>query len=186
MANPNKAKGTAWESAVRDYLNRRLDLVDVDGRFRDPFSAANIRRPAQEGARDVGDVHAVPFVLECKSVKAPAVPSFLRQAHAEALNAGFPYGVAVVKSPGQGVARGRVYFGVRTWTRVRLALVMDSRTFAETYGFLPAVRGLDSGRWYLSTTVGEFGDLLEDLRALLTLSKNEGAAGVGLPGQKRT
>ncbi|MGY1436673.1 hypothetical protein [Streptomyces reniochalinae] len=75
MANPNKAKGTGWESAVRDYLNEALGLVDEFGKFLDVFSSLNVRRPAQEGAADVGDVHAVPFILECKNVKSSGGPN---------------------------------------------------------------------------------------------------------------
>ncbi|WP_424213181.1 hypothetical protein ACN20G_14445 [Streptomyces sp. BI20] len=164
MANPNKAKGTGWESAVRDYLNDRLGLVDEFGKFLDPFSALNVRRPAQEGAADVGDVHAVPFILECKNVKSPAVPTFLRQAEVEARHAGFPYGVAVVKSARLNVRRGKVHFTVRTWTRVRLSLGMRSRPFADRYSFTVSTRGLNTGRWYFTTEVADFALLLEDIR----------------------
>ncbi|GAA0431072.1 hypothetical protein GCM10010357_60910 [Streptomyces luteireticuli] len=167
MANPSKARGTAWESAVRDHLNEALGLVDEHGKFKDIFSALNIRRPAQEGAADVGDVHAVPFILECKDVKSSAVPTWLRQAHVEAFNAGYPFGVVVHKTRRAAVGRGRVYFGVRTWTRVRTALGYSSRDMRELYGFSVAVRGIDSGRWYLSTSVRDFADLLADIRAVL-------------------
>ncbi|MFE9256521.1 hypothetical protein [Streptomyces sp. NPDC006879] len=166
VANPNKAKGTQWESDVRNYLNAELGLVDEYGKFLDPFDAHNVRRPAQEGAADVGDVHAVPFVLECKNVKRPSVPTFVRQAEVEAVHAGFPYGVAVVKVPRLNVRRGKVHFSVRTWTRVRLALGMDSREFAERYGFTASLRGLNTGRWYMTTELEPFGSLLEDVRKL--------------------
>ncbi|MFJ7419764.1 hypothetical protein ACIQXD_14280 [Streptomyces uncialis] len=166
MANPNKAQGTRWESDVRDYLNEALGLVDEYGTFLDPFDAHNVRRPAQEGARDVGDVHAVPFVLECKDVKRPSVPTFLRQAEVEAHNAGFPYGVAVVKARRLNVRRGKVYVGIRTWTRARLALGMTTREFAERYAFTASLRGADTGRWYMATELEPFARLLADVRAL--------------------
>lgn len=165
MANPNKTRGTAWESAVRNWLNAFLGLVDDDGAFLDPFDGMNIRRAAQEGARDIGDVHAVPFILECKDVRSPAVPTWLRQARAEAVHAGFPYGVVVHKVRGLGVRSGRVHFDVRTWTRTRTALGLSSRAMSERYGFTATVRGLDSGRWYLTTTVEQFAALLSDVRA---------------------
>ncbi|MGW1277572.1 hypothetical protein ACWD4V_11540 [Streptomyces tsukubensis] len=163
MTNPNKRKGTAWESAVRDYLNKAYGLVDSEGAFRDPFDPMNARRAAQEGARDVGDVHAAPFILECKDVEKSAVPKWLRQARAEAVHAGFPYGVVVAKVRGSGVGAGRVHFDVRTWTRVRLAL---GRTTAEmrARGFTVTVRGLDTDRWYLTIPLREFSILLADLR----------------------
>lgn len=165
MANPNKARGTAWESAVRNFLNGFLGLVDDFGALLDPFDALNVRRAAQEGARDVGDVHAVPFVLECKDVASPAVPTWLRQAEVEARHAGFPYGIAIHKTRGRSVAAGRVHFTVRTWTRVRLALGLSSRGMADRYAFTVTVRGHDSARWYLTTTVADFASLLSDVRA---------------------
>ncbi|MDH6108846.1 hypothetical protein P3T36_002977 [Kitasatospora sp. MAP12-15] len=165
MANRNKAKGTAWESAVRDFLNQRLGLLNDAGVFADPFSALNIRRPAQEGAADVGDVWAVPFVLECKDVASPAVPTFLRQARVEAMHAGYPYGVAVLKTRGKGTAFGRVCFDVPTWTRARLMLNLNSREMCGSYGFTLSTRGLDTGRWYFTVRLSDFARLLVDLRA---------------------
>ncbi|MGW6061707.1 hypothetical protein [Streptomyces sp. NPDC055189] len=150
---------------MRNFLNAYLDLVDDNGAFRDPFDGMNVRRPAQEGSRDIGDVHAVPFILECKDVKNPAVPTWLRQARVEAVNASFPYGVVVHKVRGLGVRAGRVHFDVRTWTRTRTALGLSSRAMSERYAFTATVRGLDSGRWYLTTDVERFAALLSDLRA---------------------
>ncbi|MBB1251859.1 hypothetical protein [Streptomyces alkaliterrae] len=149
---------------MRDYLNSALGQVDESGKLRDPFDAHNVRRPAQEGAADVGDVHAVPFVLECKNVKRPSVPTFVRQGEIEAVHAGFPFGVAVVKIPRKNVRRGSVHFGVRTWTRVRRSLEMGTREFADRYLFLPSLRGLDTGRWYMTTDLEAFARLLKDVR----------------------
>ncbi len=164
MANPNKAKGTAWESEIRDYLNRFLGLVDDDARITNPFSAMNVRRPAQEGARDVGDVHAAPFVLEAKNTAGSAVPTWIRQAEIEAVHAGFPYGVVVQKARGRRTRWGRVHVSVRTWTRVRLALGMTSREMHDAFGFTASLRGLDTGRWYFTCTLHDFGHLLADYR----------------------
>nr|BEK66814.1 hypothetical protein KPHV_40410 [Kitasatospora purpeofusca] len=166
MANPNKRQGTSWESALRDHLNRTLGLVDEKGKLRNPFSGLNVRRPAQEGSRDVGDVHAVPFVLEAKDVTRPTVPTWIRQAEAEAVNAGFPYGVVIHKLRRANVARGRVHFGIRTWTRVRLVLGLSAREFHDRYRFTFSVRGLDTGRWYATTDVERFAVLLADVRAV--------------------
>ncbi|MDH6123837.1 MULTISPECIES: hypothetical protein [unclassified Kitasatospora] len=167
MANPNKAKGTAWESAVRDYLNRDLGLAHSDGTPRDPFSPLNVRRPAQEGVKDVGDVHAVPFILECKDCKSSAIPTWLRQTRVEAKNAGFPFGVAVVKLRRHGVHSGSVHFDVRTWTRVRLALGLKSADMYARYGFKLSMRGLDTSRWYFTSDVYFFSRILADVRKVL-------------------
>ncbi|MFD9020784.1 hypothetical protein ACFVZ5_30840 [Streptomyces sp. NPDC059570] len=64
------------------------------------------------------------------------------------------------------VAVGRVHFDVRTWTRVRLLLGLPSRVMARRYGCTSTVRGLDTGRWYLTTTVAEFARLLADVRGV--------------------
>ncbi|MET9148346.1 hypothetical protein [Streptomyces sp. NPDC004042] len=164
MANPNKAKGTAWESAVRDYLNGFLGLVDEYGKFLDPMNGANVRRAAQEGSKDVGDIHAAPFVLEAKNTATPAVPTWIRQAEVEAVHAGFPFGVVVRKVRGHSVAMGRVHVSVRTWTRIRLALGMPTQEFAALYGWSVSLRGLDTSRWYLTTTVRDFAHLIGDYR----------------------
>ncbi|MEU8619954.1 hypothetical protein [Streptomyces sp. NPDC048623] len=165
MANPHKTRGTAWESAIRDFLNRFLGLVDETGALRDPMSGDNIRRAAQEGARDVGDIHAAPFIIEAKDVASRAVPTWLRQAEVEAVHAGFPHGVVVHKTRRAPVHAGRVHFTVRTWTRVRLALGHTSRNTAELYGCTFTVRGLDTDRWYVSMSLWDFASLLADYRA---------------------
>ncbi|MFI1099811.1 hypothetical protein [Streptomyces melanogenes] len=164
MANPNKAKGTAWESAIRDYLNQFLGLVDDRGKFLDPMNGANVRRAAQEGVKDVGDIHAAPFVLEAKNTATPAVPTWIRQAEVEAEHAGFPFGIVVRKVRGHSVAMGRVHVSVRTWTRIRLALGMPTQEFAALYGWSVSLRGRDTSRWYLTTTVWDLAHLVDDYR----------------------
>ncbi|MER5862220.1 hypothetical protein [Kitasatospora sp. NPDC002040] len=164
MSNPNKARGTAWESSVRDYLNRHLGLVDPDGRFLHPASADNVRRAAQEGARDVGDIHCHPFILECKDVKSPAVPTWLRQAVTEAGHAGYPFGVVVHKRRGAGASSGRVHFPISTWTAVRDTLGMPVDDAAGLYGAVYSARGTDTNRWYVTISLADFADLLADIR----------------------
>jgi hypothetical protein len=111
VANPAKARGTRWESAIRDYLNGVLE-------YSHPTDWRLVKRQAQEGAKDVGDLHAWPFVLEAKDVKSPAVPTWLRQADAEAVNAGFPYGVVIHKVRGKGPALARVHITSPTLDRI--------------------------------------------------------------------
>lgn len=81
----NKAKGTRWEVAVRDYLKSR---------------GINAYRPAQEGFRDTGDLHGVdPFAVQCKDWRdvTSAIREGLDGAQKQAANSGQPFGVAVVK-----------------------------------------------------------------------------------------
>lgn len=118
MANRNKAKGTKWESAVRDYLNGALGLVDEDGRFWDPADPDNVTRKAQEGSRDVGDLWAHPFVLEAKDEAKHRFSAYVEQAEREAEAAGLPFGVAVVKRRRASPARGYVVMSLATFARV--------------------------------------------------------------------
>jgi hypothetical protein len=174
VANPNKARGTAWESAVRDHLNDALGLY-VDGwqdlpagltKFRNPADPLNVKRQAQEGSYDVGDLHAWPFVVECKDVKNPAVPTWLRQGLVEAKNAGFPYAVVAHKARRLGVRSGRVHIDVRTFTRLRMALGLNAYAFADMFGLRLTTRGFNSARWYFSTTVDDFAGLLDAVRRI--------------------
>ncbi|MER6365039.1 hypothetical protein [Kitasatospora sp. NPDC001527] len=164
MSNPNKAKGTAWESSVRDFLNRSLGLVDAAGKFLHPGSGDNIRRAAQEGAKDVGDIHAYPFVIECKDVKNPAVPTWLRQAVAEAEHAGFPLAAVVAKRRGFSPGVARVHFTVSTWRAIRDLLGTPVDDAAALYGAIYSARGLDTARWYVTVSLADFADLLADVR----------------------
>jgi hypothetical protein len=111
VANPAKARGTRWESTIRDFLNGVLE-------YSRPTDWRLIKRQAQEGAKDVGDLHAWPFVLEAKDVKSPAVPTWLRQADTEAVNAGFPYGVVIHKVRGKGPGVSRVHITQATYDRL--------------------------------------------------------------------
>ncbi|MEU9047237.1 MULTISPECIES: hypothetical protein [unclassified Kitasatospora] len=164
MSNPNKARGTAWESAVRDFLNRRLGLVDSAGKLLAPMNGENIRRAAQEGARDVGDIHAAPFILECKDVKGSAVPTWIRQGLAEADNAGFPLSAVVHKRRNSGTATARVHFSVSTWTAIRDSLGMPVDDAVGLYGAEYTARGIDTARWYVTVSLADFADLLSDIR----------------------
>lgn len=174
MANPNKAKGTEWESAIRDYLNDQLGLY-VDGwrdlpagttKFRRPADPLNVKRQAQEGNHDVGDLHASPFILEAKDVASKAVPTWLRQAHIEAKHAGFPFGVAVHKTRRAGVARGSVHIGLRTWTRIRLVLGYTTGEMRAAFRFVPSLRGWDTSKWYMTTDLETFACILAHVRAV--------------------
>lgn len=182
MANPNKTKGTAWESEVTDYLNEQLghyrenwraDKLRGIARFREPLSPLNVKRQAQAGAADVGDLWAWPFIVECKDVASEAVPAWLRQAEAERINAGFTYGVVVHKRRNANVATARVHLSVRDFTRVRQALKRgvafhtaewDAGDMARIYGFTLTARGIDTSCWRATTSLADFARLLRDMR----------------------
>lgn len=104
MSNPNKAKGTKWESDVRDFLRE---------------SGLDVEVLRQRGSVDEGDgVVRSPlgrFVLEAKNHRTISLPEFVRQARAEAelfaetrqLNVPVT-GVAVVKARGKSTGDGFV------------------------------------------------------------------------------
>lgn len=129
MVNRSKAKGTAWESAVADYLNEQLGLYqelwkdgDRSVRWKDPTDRDNVRRNVQEGAADIGDLGVRPFAGECKAEKSYDLAAYVRQAEAEAVNAGMPFGVAYVKRPRAKTEDGYAVTSIRTHAAIVKAL----------------------------------------------------------------
>lgn len=123
MSNPNKAKGTAHETATKHYLNEVLGQYregwrELDSPWKDPRDTDNVVRPAQTGVRDVGDLHAWPFVLECKAEREFRLPAYVAQANKEARHAGAEYGVAVVKAPRKNIKDAYVVMDLETFGRV--------------------------------------------------------------------
>lgn len=96
-----KAKGTAFETAVTRYLRKVLDDPTID-------------RMVLHGSADEGDIKGVQFlgrdiVLECKDTRTLALTKHLREAQAEAENhreAGHltQCGVLVQHAPGVGIS----------------------------------------------------------------------------------
>ena len=114
VSNPSKRKGTEWETAGVRYLREMVPASD------------DIRRVAQTGRMDIGDVHAAPFCLEFKNVREITLASFVEQAEREARHAGLDYGVAVVKRRGKGTAAGYVVMSLETFAAV-LAEIREAR-----------------------------------------------------------
>ncbi|MFE5828698.1 hypothetical protein ACFQ8W_00255 [Streptomyces sp. NPDC056508] len=105
MANPSKAKGTAWESLFTAYLREHHN----------PAAHRNV----QMGAKDIGDVAGYYLhAAELKAEKTITLPTYIAQANREAFNAGQPFGCAVVKRRMKGVADGYVVRDVRTDVRL--------------------------------------------------------------------
>ncbi|MFB7947014.1 hypothetical protein ACFC6L_19100 [Kitasatospora phosalacinea] len=129
MANQNKVKGTSWETAVADYLNEQLGQYrelwkggDRAVRWKDPLDPDNVRRNVQEGAADIGDLGVRPFTGECKAEKSYDLAAYVRQAEAEAKNAGLPFGVAYVKRPRAKTEDGYAVTSIRTHAAIVKAL----------------------------------------------------------------
>lgn len=84
MSNPNKARGTRFEVAIVDFLQKAGLLAWA---------------PRQFGPVDIGDVHVPPFVIQAKDY-ADLLAAFrdgVEGARAQKGPAKMPFGVAVVK-----------------------------------------------------------------------------------------
>ncbi len=82
MTNANKAKGTRWESAVRDYLNS---------------TGQSAHRIAQAGA-DVADVHLNGlWALQCKDQAQQRYAEWVPATEKQAANAALSYSAVVHK-----------------------------------------------------------------------------------------
>lgn len=88
----NKAKGTAAESAVRDFLQES--------------GWPSIERLALSGGRDRGDLTGMPgWVHEVKNHKSYSFSEWLKETEEERVNAGAKYGALWVKRHGKGQPR---------------------------------------------------------------------------------
>ena len=116
MSNPNGAKGKAFERITRRYLE------EVFGR--------QVRRPHNEGFKDVGDLHLSPFAIQCKDYAnvAAALDIGVAGAEVQAVNAGEAFGVAVIKKRGANISEARVAMTLRTFRDIaeRLRLAEDA------------------------------------------------------------
>ena len=113
MSNPSKAKGTRWESQVRNYLKER---------------GIPAYRPAQTGFKDSGDIHGVsPFIIQAKDWRdiRAALNEGVTGAVKQAANAGEDFGVAVIKRARKPVEDGYAVMRLQDWVSV-LARLQDA------------------------------------------------------------
>jgi hypothetical protein len=125
-----KRKGTAFESLIRNAMNNSF------------LSRTGIRayRPAQEGFKDVGDIHGVsPFIIQAKNWKdlGAALREGVDGAVIQSGNADEDYGVAVIKRPrhsvGDAYAVMRFEDFCRILSRLRRAETLLARSSTEAY-----------------------------------------------------
>lgn len=114
MSNPRKAKGTRWETAVTRALNA----------FWGGRHGLKAYKPRQEGFRDVGDIHASPFVIQAKDWKdvVGALREGLDGAEKQKRNAGEPYGVATIKRARRPVGDAYAVMTLETFARLVLRI----------------------------------------------------------------
>lgn len=105
MANPNKDRGTAWETAVVRYLN--------DHGF--PYA----ERRATQGAKDCGDITGLPGVMiECKAERSIELAGYMDEVKTQTENAGADYGIAIVKRRNRPVKDAYVVMTLETWAEL--------------------------------------------------------------------
>lgn len=106
MPNPNGAKGAAFERDVRRFLEETF------GRL--------VRRPRNEGFKDVGDIHLSPVILQAKNWgnTTSALNEGVKGAEIQAVHAGETFGVAVIKKRGSNVSESRVAMTLATFGRL--------------------------------------------------------------------
>lgn len=104
MANPRKAKGTRWESDIVKYLR-------ANG-----FPEA--RRVVQAGFADDGDIHVLDFVIQAKAYRniTEAFNEGVKGYKVQRVNAGLPFGVAIVKRPNKNVREGYAVMDLEDFT----------------------------------------------------------------------
>lgn len=109
MANPNKARGTAWEGAVCAFL-RSAGFTEVF-------------RMAPGGEHDAGDVGGLPdWALECRDTARIDLAGDLKDAEMRAVNKGCKYGAAIIKKRRAPVADAYVVMSLVLFTEVLDAL----------------------------------------------------------------
>ena len=100
VANANKRKGTAFESAVRDYAQR---------------FGHKAFRPAQMGAGDIGDVHVDGLLcVQAKDTASHRFSEWLQDVEDQRVRAGLPFGVVVAKRRRAGVGDAYAVMDVDT------------------------------------------------------------------------
>jgi hypothetical protein len=88
MSNPSKAKGTSFEVSLLPVLQEKYP---------------DASRRAAEGKNDKGDFNLPGedrYVIEAKCRTQMSLPQWIREAEAEAKNAGVLYGVVISKRKG--------------------------------------------------------------------------------------
>lgn len=110
MTNANKAKGTRWEKALREFF-RALDIPAF--------------KPYEEGHEDAGDIQGLtPFVGQAKDWRSweAAIREGLDGAEKQAAVAREQYGVAFVKRARRPTGEGYAVTTVSTWALVWLRM----------------------------------------------------------------
>lgn len=106
MPNPNKAKGSRWESEVRDYLATALDV--------------RVERIPAGAALDRGDLTGINgLCIECKNVAKIELAGWVDEATAEARNvAPDTLPVVIAKRRNKSVTDGYAVMPLWAWAEL--------------------------------------------------------------------
>lgn len=104
MANPNKQKGTRWESAVAKFLQSK---------------GFPVWRMAQTGVEDEGDLGGLPsWAFECRDRQKIDLAKNVKDANQRAQAKGALYGVTVIKKRNATVGDAYVAMDLETFARI--------------------------------------------------------------------
>ena len=104
MANPNKEKGTRWESAVAKFLQSK---------------GFPVWRMAQTGAQDEGDLGGLPsWAFECRDRAKMDLSKNVRDANNRAQAKGALFGVTIMKKRNASVGDGYVAMDLETFAKI--------------------------------------------------------------------
>lgn len=127
MSNPNKAKGTRWETAVCRFLQE----VELDA-----------RRKVQRGRADEGDIEIRDFpdlVIQAKDHGKLALAGWCDDVEAQAGSAGVSLGFVVAKRRQAGVERAYAVCSLETLRDV-VELLVEGRRAVEALQALEEMR----------------------------------------------
>ena len=104
MANPQKEKGTRWESAVAKFLQSK---------------GFPVWRMAQTGAQDEGDLGGLPsWAFECRDRQKMDLSKNVRDANSRAIAKGALYGVTIMKKRNSAVGSAYVAMDLETFAQI--------------------------------------------------------------------
>ena len=105
MANPNGRKGSAFETAVVNYL--------VENGF--PYCERRVKR----GAKDAGDIAGIPsFMGECKNEKQINLAGYMDEVAEQKANAHAVVGAAIIKRRGKNVEESYVVMPLKDYVEL--------------------------------------------------------------------
>jgi hypothetical protein len=109
VSNPSKRRGTDWEIANSEWLQRIV-----------PHS----ERRAQSGSKDRGDHSGFPgIVIESKAEKAIRLAQYLKEVRAEMENDGSEYGFVWIKAPRKSIEDSYILMPPEVFDRILRVLL---------------------------------------------------------------